>query len=90
MCDHTIKLSHIMSSQENKFLFYSKLEHFQSHVMPKNIKFSESSVLTTRISKYWKIEKLLEMALREIKCHLQVIFDCSNAKISKVYASKQI
>ena len=59
MCDHTIKLSHITSWQENKFSFVSELEHFKSHVMPKNVEFSESLVLTTRILKYWKIEKLL-------------------------------
>ena len=52
MCAHTIKLSHIASSQENKFSFYCELEHFKSHVMAKNVKFSESLVLTTRISKY--------------------------------------
>ena len=52
MCNHTIELSDITSSQENKFSFYSELEHFQSHVMPKNVEFSESLVLTTKISKY--------------------------------------
>ena len=52
MCDHTIKLSHITLSQENKFSFVSELEHFKSHVMPKNVDCSESLVLTTRISKY--------------------------------------
>ena len=52
MCNRTIKLSDITSSQENKFSFYSELEHFQSHVIPKNVEFSESLVLTTRISKY--------------------------------------
>ena len=52
MCDHTTKLSHITSSQENKFSFVSEFEHFKSHVMPKNVEFSESLVLTTRISKY--------------------------------------
>ena len=59
MCDHTIKLSHITSSQENKFSFVSELQHFKAHVMPKNVDCSESLVLTTRISKYFKIEKLL-------------------------------
>ena len=52
MCDDTIELSHITSSQENKFSFYCELEHFKSHVMPKNVDCSESLVLTTRISKY--------------------------------------
>ena len=56
MCAHTIKLSHIASSQQNKFSFYCELEHFKSHVMPKNVEFSESLVLTTRISKYWNLK----------------------------------
>ena len=47
-----MKLSPITPSQENKFSFYCELEHFKSHVMPKNVEFSESLVLTTRISKY--------------------------------------
>ena len=52
MYDHTRKLSHITLSKENKFSFYCELEHFKSLVMPKNVEFSESLVLTTRISKY--------------------------------------
>ena len=52
MSDHIIKLSYIASSLENKFSFFIELEHFKSHVMPKNVEFSESLVLTTRISKY--------------------------------------
>ena len=41
MCDHTQKLSHISLSQGKIFSFYSELEHFQSHVVPKNVEFAE-------------------------------------------------
>ena len=41
MYDHTRKLSHITLSKENKFSFYSELGQFQSHVVPKNVEFSE-------------------------------------------------
>ena len=41
MCDHTRKLSHISLSQGKIFSFYSELGHFQSHVVPKSVKFSE-------------------------------------------------
>ena len=90
MCDHAIKWSHITLWQENIFSFYSELGHFQSPVAPKNLEFSERLVLTPRISKFRKIEKQLYMTIHEIKCLQQVIFDCTNAKICNIYASKPI
>ena len=41
MWDHTIKLSHFLLSQENIFSFCTELWHFQSHIVPKNVKFSK-------------------------------------------------
>ena len=56
MCDYTLKFSHILLSQENIFSFESKWGHFIWHVVPKNVKVSVKAILTTRISKYWKLK----------------------------------
>ena len=42
MCDPTRKLSHISLSQEDKFSFYWEQKHFEPHVVPKNVEFSEN------------------------------------------------
>ena len=52
MSDFTIKYSHITLSKEYIFSFYSELWHFQSHIVPKNVKFSGMLVLTPKIMKF--------------------------------------
>ena len=72
------------------FYFKVSLDIFNHILGQKMSNLLDRTILTTEISKNSKVEKLLKTDLYEIKCLKQVIFDCTNEKISKNYLSKSI
>ena len=50
----------------------------------KIVEFSEKAIFTIRISKYYKVEKLVKMDTHEIKFVQKVNFDCTNRKLQKL------
>ena len=50
----------------------------------KIVEFSEKAIFTIRISKYYKVEKLVKMDTHEIKFVQKVNFDCTNRKLHKL------
>ena len=86
--------------QENYIIFHyhrKRYFHFKvsldifNHILGQKMSnLLDRTILTAKISKNSKVEKLLKTDLYEIKCLKQVIFDCTNEKISKNYLSKPI
>ena len=72
------------------FHFKVSLDIFNHILGQKMSNLLDRTILTAKISKNSKVEKLLKADLYEIKCPKQVIFDCTNEKISKNYLSKSI
>ena len=72
------------------FHFKVSLDIFNHILWHKMSNFYIRTILPAKISKNCKLEKLLKTDLYEIKCLKQVIFDCTNEKLSKNYLSKSI
>ena len=72
------------------FYFKVSLDIFNHILQPKILNFQNRTILTAKISKNCKVEKLLKTYLHEMKCLKQVIFDYINEKLSKNYLSKSI
>ena len=66
------------------FYFKVSLDIFNHILGQKMSNLLDRTILTAKISKNSKVEKLLKTDLYEIKCLKQVIFDCTNEKISKI------
>ena len=54
------------------------------------MEFSEKAIFTIRISKYYKVEKLVIIDTHEILLVQKVNFDCTNRKLQKLFAYKPI